>query len=164
MRAACAASSSSKASPILPITTAPPAPPALGVAAASIVFWVMGPERRCSYVGDRGLWLAWRQFRLIPRRRVLRFDDAWEVSVQYTRVYGPGYRGTNARFTWVDDEGRSVFEIDTAFREYYLKDNDIDLGPVADLPPEHPMVVARAAIVAFHAFIEEDNATLATGS
>ncbi len=132
----------------------------LAVVLAAIVFWIMGPDRRCSYIGDKGLWLAWRQFRLIPRRRVFLFEDAWEVGVKYTRVYKPGYRGTNARFTWIDDEARRVFEIDTAFAEYHLDDDTIDLGALEHLPTEHPMVVAMATVAAFHAFIESDNAEL----
>jgi hypothetical protein len=128
---------------------------ALGLAAIGLYYWQSGPNLRCSYVGDRGVWLSRRRFRLFWRHRVLCFDDAWDVSARYTRVFRPGYRGTNGRITWVDDENRTVFAIDAGFREYYTDRDEVDFSR---LRAHHPVACGRAAILAFHAFVDADNA------
>jgi hypothetical protein len=72
--------------------------------AAAVVFWLFGPEPRCTYVGDRGVWITERRYHVLPRRQSFRFDDAVDV------------RQLGARVDWLDDRGEPVFTLpDGAF-------------------------------------------------
>lgn len=135
----------------------------VSAAVTAATFRLMGPNPRCSYVGDRGAVLIERRLRLISRTRVVIYDDAWDVRVVYTRVFKRGYSGTNAKFTWVDDEGKPVVSIDGAFREYRIDREEIDLDAIDRLEASHPVVALHAAARAFHDFVDAENATEAEG-
>lgn len=131
---------------------------AVTIIVAVAAFWLSGPNPRCSYVGDRGAKLVERRMRLIPRAKHVFFDDAWDVQIKYTRVFKRGYSGTNATFIWVDDEERPVVTLEGAFREYRIDREEIDLDAIDRLEPSHPVIALRVATVAFHEFIDAENA------
>ncbi len=131
---------------------------AITIPIALAAFWITGPNPRCSYVGDRGAKLVERRLRLFPSSRTVIYDDAWDVKIEYTRVFKPGYRGTNARFIWVDDDGKPVTTLEGAFREYRIDREPIDTDAIDQLEPSHPVVALRAAVIAFHEFVDAENA------
>jgi hypothetical protein len=107
---------------------------AAGVAICTLACWVLVHER-CSYIGDRGAWLAER--RLVTRRRVLRFESAADVRIFTVRTE----LGTRVTYTWVDERRRPVFVWTASYR-----------GPRGALPPHHAAVVGDTMVRAFDQF------------
>lgn len=108
---------------------------AAGIATCAAVCWALVRER-CSYIGDRGAWLAER--RLTARRRVLRFASATDVRIFTARADD----GTQVTYTWVDDRRRPVFVWTASYR-----------GPRGALPPQHDAVVGDALVRAFDEYL-----------
>jgi hypothetical protein len=134
----------------------------LVLAVALVVGWMAGPDPQCSYIGTRGARFVTRPLRLFIRRRVLVFDDAWEVRERWTRAFNQhGYGGTWVELTWVDDAERPVFTLKTNVCEHRIDREAFDFACLKRLPPDDPAVAGYAAIAAFHDFIARENAAIA---
>ena len=85
----------------------------------------------------------------LPASRTFRFADAVSCEVRFTRVWGRGYSGTNLRVKWRDARSRVVFDLDTAFEEYRIDRDEIDMDRLDSWPPHE---FARFAIEAEREF------------
>jgi hypothetical protein len=122
-------------------------------------FWFVGAvwyasraAVRCTFVGTRGVARAQRRLGFLVQRSSFLFADAADLRVTFTRGFKRGYCGTRYEYEWLDQRGRVVFVIRGNFAEYYIDRDEIDHATIAELPVDHDLHFARAAVLTWRVF------------